>query len=124
MNALSIKPTPTSLAVSLDPSTGNFSFTGRSVSEHSVEFFKPVMDWMQQYALSPAPKTECLFQMEYFNSAARKSLIEILKILNDLHKKGNEVLIKWNYDEGDDSMKELGEEYANIFSMKFRFNIA
>ena len=121
MNALQIKPTASSLAVLLNAETGSFSFSGRSVSEHSAEFFKPVMEWMEQYALAPAAKTECVFELEYFNSAARKSLVEILKILFALHKKGAEVVIVWNYDDGDESIKELGEEYANLFSMKFKF---
>ena len=80
------------------------------------------MEWIEQYALAPALKTECSFELEYFNSAARKSLIEILKVLNDMHKRGCDVIILWKYDEGDDSMKELGEEYAHIFNLKFRFH--
>ncbi len=121
MDGLQIKPTPTSLAVSLDAQTGALSFSGRSVSEHSVEFFKPIIEWLEQYAASSANKTECIFKFEYFNSSARKSLVEIFKILFSLHKKGKEVTIAWHYDADDESMKELGEEYANMFSMDFRF---
>ena len=121
MDSLFIKPTASSLAISLDAQTGKFSFSGRSVSEHSVDFFKPVMDWLEEYSINPAEKTECVFEFEYFNSSARKSLVEICKILFSLHKKGADVIIIWKYDEGDESMKELGEEYANLFSMKFRF---
>ena len=121
MDALKIEPTSTSLDIFLDAQTGKFSFSGRSVSEHSIEFFKPVMDWLEKYSEAPAPKTECVFQLEYFNSAARKSLIGIFNILHSLHKKGNSVVIIWHYDEGDESIRELGEEYAGMYNLKFQF---
>jgi hypothetical protein len=121
MESLLIKPTPTSLAVSLDAGLGKISFIGRSVSEHSVEFFKPVIDWLEKYAAAPLDKTECLFKFEYFNSSARKSLVEIFKILFSIHKKGKEVVVIWSYDADDESMKELGEEYENMFSLNFHY---
>src|SRR5438105_186340 len=99
MESLHIKRTATSLEVFLDAQTGKFSFSGRSVSEHSVEFFKPILDWLQKYAEVPFASTEVVFQFEYFNSAARKSLVEIFNILNAIQKKGNQVSIVWQYDE-------------------------
>ena len=121
MDVLKIKPSPTSLEVSLDPSAGTLFFSGRSVSEHSIEFFKPILDWLETYVASLPEKTECVFKLEYFNSAARKSLVEIFKILHSVHKQGRLVTVAWHYDEGDESMKELGEEYENMFNLKFRF---
>lgn len=121
METLQIKATPTSLAVLLDGGTGILSFSGRSVSEHSVEFFKPVLDWLGKYAEEPLEKTHCIFEFEYFNSAARKSLVEIFKIIQSIHRKGNAVTIEWHYDAGDETMKEMGEEYAALFVLKFRF---
>ena len=118
---LQIKPTHASLAVLLDAQAGRLSFSGRSVSEHSVEFFAPIIDWLEKYAAAPAERTECVFKFEYFNSAARKSLIEIFKVIQSMHRKGKTLSIEWYYDEGDESMKELGEEYANLFNLKFQF---
>ena len=121
MEPLHIKATPTSLDVLLDAQTGMFSFFGRSVSEHSIEFFSPVITWLEKYAETPAERTECIFRLEYFNSAARKSLIGIFTVLHSIHKKGSPVLIVWHYEEGDDSIKELGEEYASMYNLKFQF---
>jgi hypothetical protein len=121
MDPLKIKPSATSLNIFLDAQSGQLSFSGRSISEHSIEFFRPVIDWIERYSVSPAQKTECIFQLEYFNSAARKSLIEIFKRMQDMHKKGQPVSVFWHYEEGDEGMKELGEEYASLFTMPFRF---
>lgn len=121
MDSLHIKRTATSLEVLLDAQTGKFSFSGRSVSEHSIEFFKPIIDWLQKYSEAPLARTEVVFKFEYFNSAARKSLVEIFNVLNMINKKGSPISVSWHYDEGDESMKELGEDYDNMFSLKFEF---
>ncbi|MBI4931659.1 MAG: DUF1987 domain-containing protein [Bacteroidetes bacterium] len=122
MEPLKIKPTPTSLEIILDAEAGKLSFSGRSIPEHGMDFFQPVIDWLNAYAQSSDTKeTECAFKFEYFNSASRKCLIEIFKILLAIHRKGCPVKIVWEYEEDDAGMKEMGEEYEALFNLKFRF---
>ncbi len=42
-------------------------------------------------------------------------MMELFKKLNPLHKTTGAVTILWNYEEDDETMKETGEEYKNIF---------
>ena len=122
MESLKIKPTQNSLEVSLDAETGKLIFSGRSYPENSPTFFKPIIEWVQRYVQSPAPKTECSFTIEYFNSASRKSVMELFKVIERLHKTTGSVTILWNYEEDDETMRETGEEYKNIFKLDFKFN--
>jgi hypothetical protein len=121
MDALKITPTIKSLEVSLDAGTGKLLFSGRSYPENSLGFFKPVIEWMENYALHPAAQTACTFRIEYFNSASRKSVMEIFKILESIHKSAHPVTVIWDFEEGDDTMKETGEEYQNLFRLNFKF---
>ncbi len=121
MEPLRIIPTVNSLDISLDAKTGLLSFSGRSIPEDSATFFNPVMDWVQEYSAHPAALTECNFKLEYFNSAARKCIMEIFRTLEAISKGGRSVKIIWQFDENDDSMKETGEEYAELFKLKFEF---
>jgi hypothetical protein len=121
MEPLKIKPTINSLEVSLDAETGKMLFSGRSYPENSVGFFNPVIEWMENYALHPAEKTEFTFRIEYFNSASRKNVIQLFKILESIHKNAHPVTVIWDFEEGDDSMKETGEEYQNLFRLDFKF---
>lgn len=121
MDALKISSTIKSLEISLDAETGKLLFSGRSYPENSVVFFKPVIEWLNQYALHPAAHTECTFMIEYFNSASRKNVIEIFKILDLISKSGHPVTVIWDFEEGDDTMKETGEEYQNLFRLDFKF---
>ena len=121
MSILKIEPTLTSLDVVLDESSGTLSFKGRSLPENAASFFKPVYDWVDNYAKNPKTKTTCSFNLEYFNSASRKSVVDILRVLDSVHKQGNTCTVVWHYDEGDDNMKETGEEYEALFGMPFEF---
>jgi hypothetical protein len=119
MEPLIIAPTRTSLEVKLDPQTGQFSFSGRARPENSQAFFGPIAQWLRNYAKQPAPSTECSFRLEYFNSSARKSMMEILGILDGIHHDGKKVTVTWYYDANDDGMRETGEEYKDLFRFGF-----
>ena len=119
MEKLYIKPTQTSLEVSLDQKTGQFSFTGRARPEDSAAFFNPIIAWLEDYGTNPAEQTVCTFKLEYFNSAARKCMTDVFSILDFLHKSGKKAKVIWQYDENDEGMKETGEEYKELFSMPF-----
>jgi hypothetical protein len=119
MEPLYIPQTRTSLEVMLDPDSGIFSFTGRARPENSAAFFSPIVEWMRTYAKQPAPKTMVTFKLEYFNSSARKSMMEIFGILDGIHHDGKEVAIQWNYESGDEGMRETGEEYKDLFRFSF-----
>ena len=122
MDALKIKGSLNTFEVSLDAATGKLLFTGRSYPENSSVFFHPIIEWLQRYVQNPAAQTECTFEIEYFNSASRKCIIEIFRILESLHKTNGSVTVIWNYEDGDEGMKETGEEYKNLCKLNFRFN--
>jgi len=121
MDALIIKPTEHLPAISLIAETGRFVFYGKSLPEDGKVFYTPVLRWIEEYALSPAAKTECSFKMEYFNSSSSKCFADILNILDSIREKSHAVTIIWNFDEEDDEMREMGEQYQSIYKLDFHF---
>ena len=121
MNALKIAPTKTSMEVYCEPESGKLNFSGRSLPENSVGFFKPILEWLLEYAAHPAKHTEVTFYIEYCNSASRKGVIDIFRILDTMHDAGHAITILWKFDDGDDSMREIGEEYRDLFNLEFKF---
>ena len=119
MDSLIIQPTERFLSVSLIAETGKFSFEGRSLPENGKEFFNPILDWLKKYALNPAAQTECTFKMEYFNSSSRKCFVDVFAVLDSIRLKGHSINIIWQYEEADDELKEMGEEYQNIYDLDF-----
>ncbi len=122
MNALRINSTPNSLDIALDAKNGKFSFSGKSYPENSAVFFAPVITWLEQYKTKPAKTTSCEFKLEYFNSASRKCFMEIFRILEEINKGGSRVSINWHYEDADEAMREVGEEYEDLFNLEFQYN--
>lgn len=120
MDSLIIKPTEHLPAISL-VAEGQFVFYGKSLPEDGKVFYMPVISWLEKYSHSPAVKTQCSFKMEYLNSSSSKCFADIFNILVSLHEKNHAVEIIWNYDQEDDEMKEMGEQYQSIYKLQFQF---
>jgi hypothetical protein len=54
MELISIEGTPKTPTVTMNPETGLVEIKGRSIPENSIEFYKPIVDWLEDYAGSPA----------------------------------------------------------------------
>lgn len=111
--------TPKTPSVRFDAEKGVIEIKGRSIPENSVEFYKPLVDWLEQYSQVPAGKTEVNIQLEYFNTSSSKCILDVFKKLEAIHKARNEVLIKWYYEEDDEDMREAGEDYESIIRIPF-----
>lgn len=121
MEPLSIEGTPKTPTVILDAEKGKIEIKGRSIPENSIEFYKPVVEWLEKYS-SEGPKktTEVIIQLEYFNTSSSKCILDVFKKLETVHKNDNEVVINWYYEEDDEDMLEAGEDYQSILKIPFK----
>jgi hypothetical protein len=99
---------------------GVFEIKGRSIPENSVEFYKPLVDWLDSYKESPLPKTVVDIRLEYFNTSSSKCILDVFKKLETIHKAKNEVEVNWYYEEDDEDMLEAGEDYESIIRVPFK----
>ncbi|MDD4385918.1 MAG: DUF1987 domain-containing protein [Bacteroidales bacterium] len=120
MELISIDGTPKTPSVSMNPQTGLIEIKGRSIPENSIEFYKPVVDWLEEYSKGTAPKTVVNIQLEYFNTSSSKCILDVFKKLEMLSKDQNDVLINWYYEEDDEDMLEAGEDYESIIKVPFK----
>jgi hypothetical protein len=104
----------------MNPETGLVEIKGRSIPENSIEFYKPVVDWLEEYASVPASKTIVNVQLEYFNTSSSKCILDVFKKLEVLKKNQNDVVINWYYEEDDEDMLEAGEDYESIIKVPFK----
>lgn len=103
--------------VTIDPYKGLFEITGNSIPENAGDFYKPVLDALNEYYINPQNKTEAKIFMTYFNSASQKWLFNILKSFYTLTEKGFEVIINWYYDKSDESMLETIEDFKSMLDI-------
>jgi hypothetical protein len=119
MEALVIEGTQKTPSVDFDPKKGELEIKGRSIPENSIEFYKPLVDWLEEYSDSTASKTTVNVHLEYFNTSSSKCILDVFKKLESIHKSSNEVLINWYYEEDDEDMLEAGEDYESIIPGAF-----
>ncbi|MGB0695040.1 MAG: DUF1987 domain-containing protein [Rhodospirillaceae bacterium] len=93
-----------------------FSITGMCYPENTRTFFDPVLKPFLAH-LAAQDGTQITFKMSvsYFNSSASRVLAEIFDALEACAKAGNTVLVLWCYEEDDDNMKELAEDFEEDF---------
>lgn len=120
MESLSIGGTAKTPTVRFDAETGVIEIKGRSIPENSIEFYKPLVDWLDRYSKSPKSVTKVNIQLEYFNTSSSKCILDVFKKLETIHKANNEVIINWYYEEDDEDMLEAGEDYESIIRVPFK----
>jgi hypothetical protein len=99
---------------------GKLELKGRSIPENSVEFYKPLNDWIDNYSKRPAAITNVDVKLEYFNTSSSKCILDFFKKLEALNGKGTDVKINWYFETDDEDMEEAGEDYQAIISLPFK----
>lgn len=107
--------------LSFDVSTGKFLMSGRSIPENSIEFYKPLFEWLDEYVKNPCNKTDFDIKLEYFNTSSSKCLVEIFRRLEKI--KDKEVVINWYYEEDDEDMQESGEDFKELIDIPIILNV-
>ncbi len=123
MEIIKIKGTEDTPSVILDKDQNIFEISGRSLPEDVSMFYEPILSWIDDYAEAPNAETVFNFKLEYFNTASSKVILDILLKFEDIHEKGNKVVVKWHYREDEEDMLEAGEEYADIVEIPFEYVI-
>ena len=111
---------PKTPTVHFDGATGQLELRGRSIPENSIEFYKPLIDWIDQYSRDPKPSTQLRVQLEYFNTSSSKCILDLFKKLETVRNSGNEVVVLWHYEADDEDMLEAGEDYQAIINIPFK----
>ena len=120
MEPIKIEGTPKTPTVHFDATAGLVEIKGRSIPENSIEFYKSLIDWLDNYLNSPATLTTVDIQLEYFNTSSSKCILDVFKKLEMIHKGAGEVLINWYYEEDDESIQELGQHYQSTIQVPFK----
>ena len=120
MEPLIIEGTPKTPSVKFNGESGVIEIKGRSIPENSIEFYKPLVDWLEEYAKNPGKQTKVNMHLEYFNTSSSKCILDVFKKLETIHKNKNEVVINWYYEEDDEDMLEAGEDYESIIRVPFK----
>lgn len=122
-----IKATSNSPRVVLDLENKIFEISGESRPKDIPKFYKPILQWLDEFEQSLTKQKDSTtlfefnFSFEYFNSLSAKFILDICKKLSRLHSDGNNIVLKWHYEEDDDDMHEVGQEMSRISKLPFEY---
>jgi len=121
MSNLVMEGSPKTPKIHFDKETGVMELKGRSIPENSIEFYKPVFEWVDTYGSNPKAETNVNVVLEYFNTSSSKCILDFFKKLENLNAGGKtKVIINWHYEQDDEDMLEAGEDYQAIISVPFK----
>jgi len=121
MDTLILEGTARTPTIVFDAEQGLLEIKGRSLLENSIDFFIPLVEWIDGYVKTAKPETIVNIKLEYFNTGTSKCLLDVFKKLEKVNETNKGVTINWFYEHDDDDMLESGEEYAFIIKLKFNF---
>ncbi|MEA3461136.1 MAG: DUF1987 domain-containing protein [Bacteroidota bacterium] len=119
METLRIEQTDDSPLVILDQVDKQFEISGKSLPEDVLDFYQPVLDWLNAYRDKPNAKTVFNLKLIYFNTASSKMLMDILLVFEEMVEEGYDVLIKWHSHRTDEDMQEAGKEFEEMIAVPF-----
>ncbi len=125
MENIKIEATERSPEVDFNFTSNVFALSGESYPEDVPAFFGPPINQLEEH-LSSQDGADITFYFEliYFNSSSAKVLMELFEMLDKVAENGNNVVIYWAYDEEDDNMEELGEEFGeDLEHAKFNLKV-
>jgi hypothetical protein len=124
MERFYLEETPKTPKIYLNPADGNFLIAGRSIPENSIEFYKPLYDWLDRYVQQPQRETNVDVKLEYFNTSSSKCLVEVFRKLEQIDKSSaGKVNITWYYEEDDEDMQESGEDFKEIINLPIQMSV-
>lgn len=118
---LKIEKAKDTFEISCEYETGIIEICGTSYPENAMEFFEPVLDWIEEY-FNNSEKKEIILNMKvnYLNSSTTKCILDIFEEVENFVKKGNSGIINWYYKKNDKIIKNSGEEFLEDLVVPFK----
>ncbi len=121
MTPLIIDKTGDTPSITLDKTSGTFTFKGTSIPENTNAFFEPVLSWIDDYLTQALEETIVNFKFDYFNTSSTKTILDILIQFKSLAKNDKMLIVNWYFPEEDEDMLEAGEGFSQMMRYPFNF---
>jgi hypothetical protein len=115
MDKLNINSTFTTPEVNFDPKKGLLEIEGKIIPEDAEGFFTAIFKWIENYSPENNQSVVMRFRLFYYNTGSSKNILALMKKIDELFLKGNDIKIIWEYEEGDeDSMHDCEDYKKNL----------
>ena len=107
--------------IDFDAESRVFTISGRSLPENAIEFYAPVLEWVDK-TLDKTEPTSFVFEIkiEYFNTSSSKQLAKFFLLIEKYVEK-HKININWFYEKEDLDMLMSGNQYSKFLKLNFTF---
>lgn len=123
MKRLELSPSNNTPHIILDVDSDVLLIEGKSFPEDSKEFYRPVIEWMDELKTTSPRKIKICFNLFYLSSSSIISVKQFLMKAVELSNAGTQINVLWSYDEDDDDIKKTGEDYQKLTKLNFEYKI-
>ncbi|HEY0031569.1 MAG TPA: DUF1987 domain-containing protein [Bacteroidia bacterium] len=123
MKRLEIKASNNTPHIILDADSNDFFIEGKSFPEDSKEFYRPVIEWMDEFKTTKPKSVRVSFNLFYLSSSSIISVKQFLMKVVDLSTAGTQATVIWSYDDDDDDIKKTGEDYQKLTRLHFEYQV-
>ncbi len=118
MPNLDLEATASTPQVYFSTNSQNQIIKGVSTPVDSVEFYAPLIQWVNAKRDEMPSNTSFEFELTYFNSSSMKALLWLLQQLEELILEGKSWVIKWIVVEEDEFMEEAAEAMQALLEVQ------
>ena len=110
LQKIHIEKTELTPLICFDYEKSVMKISGISVPENAIEFYQPVLEWLDFYSKTPKEKGVITIFLDYFNTASSKVFLELMKRIKKIanHK------IEWVCYNDDEDMIEAIQDYKEM----------
>lgn len=93
------------------------SISGLSTPIDSFEFYRPLIQWIEDNQNQLSPDSTFRFELNYFNSSSMKALLWLIQAVANGIEQGKGWTIEWVVTEEDEFMEEAGESFQSLIDV-------
>lgn len=120
MNDLNISGGAATPIITTDAQNGLLIMRGESYPENAFELFGPVFHWLEQYLSTQNAPLRLELELVYLNTSSIKAVMDIFDMLEAAFAEGHNVSVVWYYDERNERVGELAQEFREDCTFPFQ----
>lgn len=121
MQDILIEETDTTPEIKINFTDGIFEIKGVSIPEDAEGFYHTLLENVENYIQSnPIGTTQLIFKLVYINTSTSAILGRFIKILENIQSNTHDTQILWYYEEGDEDMKDIGNDFKGFTSLSLK----
>ena len=92
--------------------------------ENAIEYFRDFISWMKYFNMVTTANILVEIDLEYMNTSSGMILYKILSGIKSKLNSGQKLMIVWRYDQQDQDMKMVGEDFQYMLGEVFKVEAA